>query len=662
MTVEGITWKGPVERSALEIGSIILQKGEIEALTSSGGSSGKNNSSQGKRLLTGWIKSFSLNKLIVKSLSVTSRSTDDSKKPIVIKNNTLTLKNVKIDSVAKMNENLVNRIGEVEFKNDELSIVSKDKMYVYKISGFTLNTKSHKLWIKQVAIIPQLGEVAFAKKSKVQRDRYDVKINNVVCNDVDVSKLFKGSFISSLTTTNNISVKVYRDLSYPATGESNMGNYPQQMLFKLKVPVSIKKFTASQVYVEYKEKNPMTDSSGKVRFENGDITITNISNLTPKAGDKATATFKANFLGALPLTGSFVFYLDEWKKGTFKTEAAIQKPFDGRILNQLSKPMSLIQIDKGYFDLIKCNLIADNYSANGSLILAYHDFKITMLSKKNDGTTKSDVKSLFANLIIKNKNLQDAVRGRLYGQIKGLVGGQAAAQIQEIIQNIQSSHHGSLGTIIGTIILIIGATGIFTEIQDSINFIWSLRAKPKRGLIKLLLNRLLSFSLIVSLGFLLLVSLVASAIMDLLSDRLSRLFPHTTIYLFYILNHAMIFVIISILFAIIFKVLPDGKIKWKDAFVGSSFTAVLFLLGKAAIGYYIGSSSLGVTYGTAASIIIILTWVYYTSIILYFGAEFTKIYALEIGGGIVPNETAVFIIKSEAKEIEAKPVINTESK
>jgi membrane protein len=247
---------------------------------------------------------------------------------------------------------------------------------------------------------------------------------------------------------------------------------------------------------------------------------------------------------------------------------------------------------------------------------------------------------------------QDAVRGRLFGQIQGLVGTDAAKQIQDIIQNIQQTESGTIGTIIGTVILIIGATGIFTEIQDSINFIWSLRAKPKRGLIKLLVNRLLSFSLIISLGFLLLVSLVVSTLMDLLSDRLTRIFPEPTVYIFYVLNHLMVFIIISVLFAIIFKVLPDGKIKWKDALVGASFTAVLFLIGKAAIGFYIGNSTLGVTYGAAASIIIILSWVYYTSIILYFGAEFTKIFALEYGGGIVPDNTAVFIIKQEAKEID----------
>ncbi|MEJ7685211.1 MAG: YihY/virulence factor BrkB family protein [Segetibacter sp.] len=226
---------------------------------------------------------------------------------------------------------------------------------------------------------------------------------------------------------------------------------------------------------------------------------------------------------------------------------------------------------------------------------------------------------------------REAVQGKLYGQISGLIGSDAAIQIQEIIKKSQHANRGFIGTIIGTVILVVGATGIFTEIQDSINYIWSLRAKPKRGIIKFLINRLLSFSLIVSLGFLLLVSLVVSALLDVLSDRLTLYFPHTTIYVFYVLNLIIILIIISVLFAIIFKVLPDGKIKWKDAFIGAGFTAVLFLIGKAGIGFYLGRANLGATYGTAASVIIILTWVYYTSIILYFGAEFTKVHALEYG-------------------------------
>jgi len=246
---------------------------------------------------------------------------------------------------------------------------------------------------------------------------------------------------------------------------------------------------------------------------------------------------------------------------------------------------------------------------------------------------------------------KEAVEGKIYGQIKGLIGSEAALQIQNIIAGIQHTRESITGAIIGIIVLIIGATGVFTEIQGSINYIWSIRAKPKRGFLKLLRDRLISFSLVISCGFILMVSLIINALIELLNDRLQLYFKNVTVVVFYIVNIILIFVIITVLFAIIFKVLPDAKIRWKDSLVGASFTAIFFLIGKFLIGLYLGNSNIGLTYGAAASIIIILTWVYYSSIILYFGAEFTKVYAIEHGSGIVPKVTAVFIIKRESKEV-----------
>lgn len=246
---------------------------------------------------------------------------------------------------------------------------------------------------------------------------------------------------------------------------------------------------------------------------------------------------------------------------------------------------------------------------------------------------------------------KDAVRGKLFYQINDLVGNEAALQIQQIIQNIEKSQLSASGAILGVVVLIIGATGVFAEIQDSINYIWSLKAKPKKGWLKLLINRLVSFSLIVSFGFILMVSLAVHAVMDLLHDKLSRLFDEVTVYLFQTINYVILFAVISTLFAIIFKVLPDGRIRWKDAYIGAMFTALLFIVGKFLIGFYLGTSDIGVTYGAAASIIIILLWVYYSSIILYFGAEFTKAYTLSYGKGIIPDKTAVFIVKQEVLEL-----------
>jgi membrane protein len=245
----------------------------------------------------------------------------------------------------------------------------------------------------------------------------------------------------------------------------------------------------------------------------------------------------------------------------------------------------------------------------------------------------------------------EAVTGKMYTQISSLVGTSGAEQVLKIIQNMREQQSAAKYSIIGAVILVFGATTVFTDIQDSINYIWSIKAKPKKGWLKYLRNRLLSFSIIVGMGFLLVVSLFVNTLADLLTQRLQQIFVTEAVIIFKVINLIILFAIVSLLFAVIYKVLPDAVIKWKDAFVGALFTAGLFLIGKFLIGYYLGNSDMGITYGAAASVVIILSWVYYTATILYFGAEFTKVYALNRGGGIQPYDTAVFIIKSEAREL-----------
>ena len=245
----------------------------------------------------------------------------------------------------------------------------------------------------------------------------------------------------------------------------------------------------------------------------------------------------------------------------------------------------------------------------------------------------------------------EAVRGEIFGQINGLVGNEAALQIQDAIKNVKLSNSSTFATTVGIIVLIIGASGVFTEIQDSLNYIWGIKAKPKRGLMKFIKNRLVSFSMIGSVGFLLMVGLIVNSLMDVLNNRLATRFPQDTIYLFYAANILIVFIIITLLFTVIFKTLPDGKIVLRDCIIGASFTALLFMIGKFAIGAYLGSSAIASVYGAAGSIILILVWVYYSAIILYFGAEFTKVYALTHGQKIIPNEYSVKVIKDDI-EIE----------
>ncbi|WP_306351009.1 YihY/virulence factor BrkB family protein [Flavobacterium sp. '19STA2R22 D10 B1'] len=244
---------------------------------------------------------------------------------------------------------------------------------------------------------------------------------------------------------------------------------------------------------------------------------------------------------------------------------------------------------------------------------------------------------------------KDAVTGEFFGQINGLVGNAAALQIQEAIKNVELSGNNTFATTIGIIMLLVGASGVFAEIQSSINFIWGLKARPNRGLMKFIRNRLMSFSMIASVGFLLLVSLMMNTLMDVMNKRLLLYFPEMTFYVFYVLNMIVVFLIITSLFSIIFKSLPDGEIRWKDSLIGAGFTSIFFMLGKFAIGAYLGSSTIASVYGAAGSVIVILIWVYYSAIILYFGAEFTKVYAREYGDEIVPNPYSVKIFKQEVE-------------
>lgn len=249
-----------------------------------------------------------------------------------------------------------------------------------------------------------------------------------------------------------------------------------------------------------------------------------------------------------------------------------------------------------------------------------------------------------------------AVEGKVFEEINGFVGNNAALQIQQVISKISQSGNSTFAVIVGTATLFIGATGVFIEIQDSLNQIWRVKAKPKKGWKKMIMNRVLSFSMILGLGFLLIVSLIINGLVLALSNKLNQYFPDITILLVNAFNIILTFIIISALFSIIFKFLPDVKISWKDVRVGAIFTAVLFMIGKFVIGLYIQKVGPGSAYGAAGSLIIILVWVYYTAAILYFGAEFTQVYAECYGGKIEPADYAVHVVQTEQeKDVKVLP-------
>lgn len=257
----------------------------------------------------------------------------------------------------------------------------------------------------------------------------------------------------------------------------------------------------------------------------------------------------------------------------------------------------------------------------------------------------------------------DAASNAIYPHIVHYVGKDAALQIQDILKSRALAGKSSTAVVIGTIVLMLGASSIFIEIQDSLNIIWRVKAKPKKGWLKLIQNRFLSFSLIIGVGFLLLTSLIVNLVITTLGDWIER-FMHTfTALLIKGVNLGVTFIIISILFAIIFKFLPDVKIKWRDVRSGAFFTAIFFMLGQYGINLYIQYMAKSSAYGAAGSILIVLIWIYYTSAILYIGAEFTQVYADARGSHIEPAEYAVHILQTEVEhKVKELPPQNPELK
>ncbi|QEM13247.1 YihY/virulence factor BrkB family protein [Mucilaginibacter rubeus] len=245
---------------------------------------------------------------------------------------------------------------------------------------------------------------------------------------------------------------------------------------------------------------------------------------------------------------------------------------------------------------------------------------------------------------------QDAATDRLYPEIVHYVGKGPAAQIQDALKHLALSGKSGIAVVIGIVTLLLGASSIFIEIQDSLNMIWRVKAKPKSGWVQLLKNRFVSFSLIISLGFLLLATLIINIVISAVQDQIQRFFPQIdsiTQILVKGINLGITLVVITTLFGIIFKFLPDVKIKWRDVRSGAVFTAILFMIGQYLISLYIQYTAQGSAYGAAGSIIVILVWIYYTSAILYIGAEFTQVYAEASGSHIEPADYAVHVQQTE---------------
>jgi membrane protein len=235
---------------------------------------------------------------------------------------------------------------------------------------------------------------------------------------------------------------------------------------------------------------------------------------------------------------------------------------------------------------------------------------------------------------------QDSVNQNLIAQISETIGSETALEIQEILSKSTSEKSTTWGSIVGITILLVGATGVFVELQKTLNLIWNVKVKPQNGFWLIIKARLFSFGLILAIAFLLTISLVISTALVAISNYIHFESSQMMMTLYGILNFIISLLVISALFGMIFKILPDAKIQWKHVWLGSLVTGILFTLGKMALAYYFGKAEPASVYGAAGSIILILLWVSYSSMILFFGAEFTAAYAKMYSGIIPPTALA----------------------
>lgn len=220
-----------------------------------------------------------------------------------------------------------------------------------------------------------------------------------------------------------------------------------------------------------------------------------------------------------------------------------------------------------------------------------------------------------------------AIQGKISSEIGAMLGGDAARQVEQMVAKAGSHESSLVATIISLGVLFFGATGAFYQLQQSLNIVWKVKQKPKIGILRMLFDRVTAFGLILVIAFLMLISLALTAALSIFRDWIMQHLPAFLIYVFYVVNFLVSLGIVMVLFALIFKVLPDVRVPWKAVWMGALITAVLFVAAKFALGIYFGEAQPGSTYGAAGSVVLILLWVSYSCLILFFGAEFTKVYA-----------------------------------
>jgi membrane protein len=247
----------------------------------------------------------------------------------------------------------------------------------------------------------------------------------------------------------------------------------------------------------------------------------------------------------------------------------------------------------------------------------------------------------------------EAARGEVVDELKNTVGASVAEAVEQMLAEGHESGKGWAAAVLGVVTLLFGAAGVFGQLQDALNTVWKVAPKPGRGIMGIIHDRFLSLTMVLGTGFLLLISLILTAALSALNQFFSHFFSITPVF-WQVINQLVAFAVITLLFAMIFRLLPDAQIAWRDVWMGAGLTAALFSLGKFLLGWYLGREGITSGFGAAGSLVILLLWVYYSSLLLLFGAEFTRVYAQQFGSGMRPAPNAV-PVTAEARARQGMP-------
>ena len=326
--------------------------------------------------------------------------------PYTIGNVGIKINNVKADEIMKVQKYPIDYSKEIEVSCASVSMKSKDGLYKYAFENVVLNSLKQELNVGAYTINPFLGEKEFASKEHFQKDRYDVALKGIALKGIDMKNLIDKKIFASDLSVNSVNAKIYRDLEKPLKDENKVGRYPSQLIAKIEVPINIAHATLSNAYIEYREHEKLSDSTGMVKFTESTLTLTNITNV-PEAISKNNSlkiAFDAKALGTIPIKGNFIFTLND-TAGNFTTTGNIPS-FDAHLLNKVSVPMALMRINTGNIDAIDFNFKGNNYGAGGDMVMKYSNLKVDVLKRDKDSkeVKKKGLTSFLANFIVKNDN------------------------------------------------------------------------------------------------------------------------------------------------------------------------------------------------------------------------------------------------------------------